>query len=112
MRKNLKKLNGNRMRFTAIVDRFGEKSAYRGLPKPTVMLKAVCVLSSGKQVTDHLWFDKGKSWEACKIGDHVEFDARVSEYEKGYKGHRDDVFDAPISIDYRLSRPTKLIIRQ
>lgn len=34
--------------------------------------------------------------------------ARVSIYEKGYKGYRNDVFDRPIEKDYRLSRPTKI----
>lgn len=38
----------------------------------------------------------------------VEFCARVSAYEKGYKGHKDDVLNRPIERDYRLSRPTKI----
>lgn len=29
-------------------------------------------------------------------------------YEKGYKGHKDDVLNRPIERDYRLSRPTKI----
>lgn len=30
------------------------------------------------------------------------------DYEKGYKGHKDDVLNRPIERDYRLSRPTKI----
>ena len=35
-------------------------------------------------------------------------DACVTAYMKGYKGRRDDVFEAPIERDYQLSRPTKI----
>ena len=39
--------------------------------------------------------------------DVIAFQARVTAYEKGYKGYRKDVYK-PIEIDYRLSNPTKL----
>jgi hypothetical protein len=42
-----------------------------------------------------------------QIGDVISFQARVTAYEKGYKGYRDDVYK-PIEIDYRLSNPTKI----
>ena len=109
MRKKLELLNGIRLRFTAIVERFGEKSAFRGAPIPTILLKNIKRTDTGEVVTDHLWFTKGKSWNEASIGCAVEFDARVSMYEKGYKGYRDDVFDAPIQTDYRLERPTKIV---
>lgn len=60
------------------------------------------------------WLDKymegHKGFESADLlpGDVVEFCARVSIYEKGYKGYRNDVFDRPIEKDYRLSRPTKI----
>ena len=43
-----------------------------------------------KIVTDHLWFDLTKGFESADLlpGDVVEFCARVSIYEKGYKGYR------------------------
>ena len=68
------------------------------------------MLLDGKIVTDHLWFDLTKGFETADLlpGDVVEFCARVSIYEKGYKGYRNDVFDRPIEKDYRLSRPTKI----
>ena len=110
MRKELKKYNGDRLRFSAIIERFGEKPAYRGFPIPTLLLKNVTLLDTNKVVTDHLWFTKGKSWENFKVGDTIEFDARVTTYEKGYKGYRDDVFDSPIEIDYKLERPTKITL--
>lgn len=68
------------------------------------------VLLDDKIVTDHLWFDLTKGFESADLlpGDVVEFCARVSIYEKGYKGYRNDVFDRPIEKDYRLLRPTKI----
>lgn len=111
MRSKLKAINGQRMRFTATVERFGEKSAFKGAPIPTVLLKNIRILETDEQVTDHLWFTKGKSWEECVIGGIVEFDARVTTYEKGYKGYRDDVYDSPVKTDYKLERPTKVEVK-
>lgn len=55
--------------------------------------------SHGVEVTDHLWFDVAKCWEALKLkpGDRVEFTARVREYWKGYHDNR--------RRDFRLSFP-------
>lgn len=110
MRKELKKYNGKRLRFSATIERFGEKPAYRGFPIQTLLLKNVTLIDNKQMVTDHLWFTKGKSWDESKIGDTIEFDARVTTYEKGYKGYRDDIYDSPIEIDYKLERPTKIKI--
>jgi len=38
----------------------------------------------------------------------IQFDARVKSYIKGYRGYRDDIYDKPLSIDYKLSHPTKI----
>lgn len=111
MRKKLKQFNGERMRFTGTVQRFGEKPAFRGPALPTVLLTNVCLYDSGQQVTEHLWFTKGKSWQACVTGSTVEFDARVTTYLKGYQGQRDDVYDAPIKMDYKLERPTRVVVK-
>ena len=58
-----------------------------------------------KIVSDHLWFDLTKGFSGADLspGDVVEFCARVSAYEKGYKGHKDDVLNRPIeeTIDYQ-----------
>lgn len=68
------------------------------------------VTLDSKIVSDHLWFDLTKGFSSADLspGDVVEFCARVSAYEKGYKGHKDDVLNRPIERDYRLSRPTKI----
>ena len=108
MRKELK-IIGSRERhvLTATFIRFGFRDGYKG-PVKTILLQDV--LLDDKIVTDHLWFDLTKGFESADLlpGDVVEFCARVSIYEKGYKGYRNDVFDRPIEKDYRLSRPTKI----
>lgn len=106
MRKELKKLNGKRLIFSAIVEGFGVRH-FKDKEIPTILFKDVRKQPDDKIVTDHLWFTKGKSWSDMTIGQRVQFEARVKEYEKGYKGHR-DVPDAPITTDYKLERPTKI----
>ena len=83
--------------------------------RPRPVPKAVFRAGRGGQwahyiVSDHLWFDLTKGFSGADLspGDVVEFCARVSAYEKGYKGHKDDVLNRPIERDYRLSRPTKI----
>lgn len=100
MRKELK-IIGSRDRhvFTATFIRFGFRDGYKG-PVKTILLQDV--LLDDKIVTDHLWFDLTKGFESADLlpGDVVEFCARVSIYEKGYKGYRNDVFDRPIENEY------------
>ena len=111
MRKELKKLNGERLRFSAKVARFGERTNYKGLPLETILLRDVRLIGTDAVLTDHLWFTKGKAWQTCKVGSYVEFDARVTTYEKGYKGRRADVLDSPVTTDYKLERPTKVLVK-
>lgn len=109
MRKELEKLEGYRGTFIGTFERFGEKSSYRGLPLKTVLLTNIKDIN-GKIVSDHLWFNFTKGFEKVNLkpGDVVRFVARVKEYEKGYKGYRDDVYN-PISYDYKLSHPSQIM---
>ena len=106
MREKLRLLNGQRIRVTARIERFGEKPAFRGPPIKTILLRRV--VYGEQEVTDHLWMTAGKWSEGLQPGHIVAFNARVTIYAKGYKGRREDVWDAPIERDYRLSRPTKV----
>jgi hypothetical protein len=111
MRKCLQKLEQQRLRFSGTFDRFGIKPAWKGRPLPTLLLLNIKD-SNNKQVTEHLWFNYTKGFQALgelKQGDIIHFDARVKMYWKGYKGNRDDMeFDYPIEQDYKLSHPTSL----
>jgi hypothetical protein len=99
MRKALKKLDGQRIRFSGRVERFGTKDGFTGI-EPTVLLKHVKLVEDGMKLTDHVWINKGLQWANVQIGDVVAFDARVDSYLKGYWDNK--------SIDYRLTRPTKV----
>ena len=109
MRKKLRKLKGKRQTFVATVERFGHKPAYRGPDVPTLLLVDVCTIG-GEKICNHLWMTAGKWSSELKPGDTFKFDARVASYIKGYRGYRNDVFDAPISKDYKLQRPTKVAL--
>ena len=106
MRKALKHRDGDRFRVRATVERFGTKRGFRGEAIPTLLLKHLRDATTGQILSDHLWFTQGKWSDGLKAGDMIEFDARVGSYEKGYKGHRDDVVGAPVKQDWKLQRPT------
>lgn len=108
MRTELKKLENQRLRFTAKIDRFGERNNFKGVIVPTILLKDISLVGEDKVLSDHIWFTKGKSWDGFCVGSRIEFDARISEYKKGYKGHRVDVLDSPVTTDYKLTRPTNI----
>lgn len=107
MRKKLSNIEGVRDTFTGVFERFGIKNGWNGIEK-TVLLKDI-KNKNGDVVSDHLWFNLTKGFEKLQLkkGDVVQFDARVKEYYKGYKGYRDDIYK-PIEKDYKLSYPTKI----
>ena len=111
MRKQLKMLEGRRLRFSARFERFGWKSGYMG-PERTVLLTDVRFVPSGGMATDHVWFTCGKTFDRLDLhpGDRIMFDARVGQYEKGYRGWRAErTGEAWSAVDYRLERPTKAV---
>ena len=108
MRKELKSIGSeNRHTFTAEFSRFGKKSSFKGEPLTTLLFMTVKD-DKGNKVTDHLWFTMTKGFEKCNLKEHdvIQFNARVSQYEKGYKGYKDII--SCTSIDYKLSYPTKI----
>lgn len=110
MREELKKINGSRQRFIGTFVRFGTKKGFKGRTEMTLLFENICD-NTGKQCSDHVWFTSGKQFEALdlQLGDKVCFDARVKQYTKGYRGHRDYYDAAPISTDYKLSHPNNII---
>lgn len=110
MRKELKNRDGQREMFHGTFDRFGTKPNWHGFPEKTVLLVNVTD-ANGNRVSDHLWFNLTKQFEALDLqhGDLIEFHARVKKYEKGYFGYREDVYK-PLETDYKLSYPTKIKI--
>jgi hypothetical protein len=107
MRKALQQRDGERAIFLGTFERMGSKRGWMG-DKPTVLLKAIRSLA-GEPICAHLWFNLTQQFAALNLtpGDVVQFDARVKEHEKGYKGWREDVY-VPVERDYKLSHPTKV----
>jgi hypothetical protein len=109
MRTELKKLQYIRQTFIATFERYGIKAAYKGYPITTLLFKDVTDIE-GKPVTDHVWFTTSKEFGKYTFskGNKIKFDARVKTYQKGYKGHRIDVY-ANVETDFKLSYATKVI---
>ena len=100
MRTQLAVIDNVRAQFTGTFERFGTKNGWRGVIDKTILLTGVKD-STGRVVTDHLWFNYTKGMSSCHLqpGDTVQFEARVTDYTKGYGEH---------TVDYRLSYPTKV----
>lgn len=109
-RMKLKEIEGMRVVFTGIFERFGQKKSFKGYLKPTILLIDI---KDGKGVilTEHLWFNYTNAFRELgeiEKGDVIQFTARVKKYYKGYNGYRIDVYKQH-SIDYKLSNPTKTV---
>jgi len=107
MRTKLQKIENMRDIFYGTFEKRSTKNGYKGIVE-TILLKDITD-ASNNILTDHLWFNLTKGFEKVdlKPGDKIKFKARVKEYEKGYKGYRDDVYK-PIESDYKLSYPSKI----
>jgi hypothetical protein len=112
MRKKLSKINNVRTSFDGIFVRYGTKPGYRGGDIPTILLKNIC--RDGVNVSDHIWFTMTKGFSKLgylRGGEKIQFHARVKQYVKGYRGWDEDKqMESPVSIDYKLSNPTKIEI--
>lgn len=116
MRTELKKRDGLRGEFSARFERYGRatkkipniygRGRAREMEVVTLLFRDVKD-SAGVIVTDHLWFQSCKQWAALglKPGDHVKFEARVNQYQKGYVGRFED--GCGKETDYKLAYPTK-----
>lgn len=100
MRKELEKLDSVRMSFTATVGRYGTKKNYHGYQEATICFVNVKD-EDGNVMTDHIWFTVGKRIREMNLllNQSVKFDARVSEYRKGYFKQ---------GFDYKLNNITKI----
>ena len=116
MRKNLAKHAGYRGEFSGTFARTGLKPAYKGPPLVTVLLSDIVFWPSNEEACDHLWLNDTKGFHAlaAQPGDTVVFRARIVPYVKGYRGRREDAWDAPpVEKDYKLAFPTAFrLLRQ
>ena len=100
MRKQLEKMDGQRLSFTATFERFSWKqTGFRGMGKRTLLLVDLHLAETGQSAKDRAWFNLTKGFESLRMepGDRIAFDARVSSYatRRGGRG-------------YGLTHPTKV----
>jgi hypothetical protein len=109
MREKLGKYLGKRRTFQGVFKRFGSKAGYKG-PVKTVLVVNLIDFVTKEILTNHLWFTCGKRFDKLDLqeGELVQFDARVTEYLKGYQGRNEFGEEGFQELDYRLSFPTRV----
>ena len=110
MRKALGEEKGKRKKFTATFIRLGKKTNFKGYSEETILLQNIIDAETQKVIADHVWFSYTKGFEKILLtkGITVEFEARVSEYHKGYVNKRYQIDQR--KKDYKLSNPTRIKI--
>ncbi len=105
MRTELQKIGKEtRNRYKGTVERMGIKSnRFKNFPERTMLLKNVVDVSTGKEVTDHLWFTVGKTLSNLNLRaeDEISFNGRVGSYRKGHKGKYKD---------FKLNNMSKVVV--
>ena len=105
MRTELQKIGKEtRNRYKGTVERMGIKSnRFKNFPERTMLLKNVVDVSTGKEVTDHLWFTVGKTLSNLNLRaeDEISFNARVGSYRKGHRRKYKD---------FKLNNMSKVVV--
>lgn len=98
---------GTTRRFRGTIADF---DSYRteGAHQETLVLVDLVETDGGETVADHLWMDYDDPLRRIdpKVGDTIEFDARIELYEKGYRGRDRQMRNRkPICVDFHLVDP-------
>ena len=105
MRTELQKIGKEtRNRYKGTVERMGIKSnRFKKFPERTILLRNVVEISTGKEVTDHLWFTVRKTLSDLNLRaeDEISFNARVGSYRKGHKRKHKD---------FKLNNMSKVVV--
>lgn len=115
MRKKLGELTGQRKRFRGTFGRYGIRPALALPPVRTLVLTDLQD-ESGIVVADHLWFRVTGGFESLgelTEGAVLEFDARVTEYQRHqYRGRPENRKSTGKSVrDFKLSYPTRIEVK-
>jgi hypothetical protein len=108
MRKKLAEEVGVRKKFRGVFARYGKKVNYKGYSEETVLVEQIVDAETGQVMCDHIWFNLTKSFEKLNLtsGDVLQFDARIKEYQKGYKNSAYKINNT--TKDFKLSHPTNI----
>ena len=106
MRETLAALDGQRLTVRATVLKFSRCIGWAGIRRPTILLGQIAAVD-GALLSDHLWLHLGKRMADLdlKLGDLIEFSARVAPYRRA-------LFRLPgepmtFNVDYGLAYPTR-----
>lgn len=107
-RLELGQYEGERRTFRGRFERLGKKRC-EGRESPTVLLRDIIDVQTGWLVTDHLWLNLTKGFAELNLqcGDVVQFNARISLYERG-RANQKRKKTASKNRDWGLVRPTKV----
>lgn len=107
MRRQLKSLLGQRLKFQAVVVRFGSYPDKQGNTHQTSLLIRVHRLDTGRVVAHHIWLHADLT-QIVRPPQSIRFSARVAEYLKGYRGGGIKAVMKPLRVDYCLQDFTLL----
>lgn len=108
MRKKLAEEVGARKKVIGVFAHYGKKVNYKGYSEETVLVEQIVDAETNQVMCDHLWFSLTKGFEKLKLtkGDVLQFDARIKEYQKGYKNRAYKINNT--SKDFKLSHPANI----
>lgn len=108
MRKKLAEEGGIRKKFRGVFSRLGKKVNYKGYSEETVLIEHVVDDETNEIMCDHIWFSLTKGFAKLKLtkDDVLQFDARIKEYQKGYKNSTYKINNT--TKDFKLSHPTNI----
>ncbi len=109
MRTSFAQLQGTRSTFRGTFSTYDTKDGFKR-PVKIVLLTHITLAESGEFLKDQLSVSATKAFSKLRLrlGDIVEFDARVTKYKKRHHGNRLDFFDSTVTTGYQLSNPTKV----
>lgn len=111
MRRTLQTQDGKRKKFQGVFARFGKKTNFHGYAEDTILLQNILDVETNKIVADHVWFTRTKNFQKLSLapGVHIEFEARIKKYTKGYVNSRYKIDRR--ENDYKLSHPSKICVK-
>lgn len=111
MREKLADLKNTRKTYTAFFERYGVRKLFGKFEALTLLFSDI-KNSDNELMSQHIWLNSNKSFEKINFvrGDIVQFEARVIEYEKGYRRYKgnDPKLKQYVIKDFKLAYPSKV----
>lgn len=107
MRKELERINGQRIKISATVKRYGTRFGWDGRVFEPILLMDIRDID-GNVLADYLCMNETRVLSRLDLvpGDTIEFESRLMKYPENYQGDELAYFE-PIYIDAKALYPTK-----